>query len=57
MCGVTFRVSRFVVKLLSRITSENATLPIPMPRCVVIEFVVSELWPFEAAIMGNRQTD
>ena len=41
----------------SRITSENATLPIPMPRFVVIELVVSELWPFEAAIVGNRQTD
>ena len=29
-------------------------LPILMPRFVVIEL---ELWPFEAAITGNRQTD
>ena len=33
--------------------SENATLPIPMPHFVVIELVVSDLWQFEAAIMGN----
>ena len=32
-------------------------LPIPMPRFVVIELLVSELWPFEVAITGNRQTD
>ena len=30
-------------------------LPIPMPRFVVIELVVSDLWPFEAAI--DRLTD
>ena len=28
-------------------------LPIPMPRFVVIELVVSDLWPFEAAMAGN----
>ena len=30
--GFSIRASRFVDKLLSRITSENATLPIPVPR-------------------------
>ena len=49
----TFRASHFVDELLSRITSENATLPIPMLRFVVIELVVSDLWPFEAAVAGN----
>ena len=28
-------------------------LPIPMPRFVVIELVVSDLRPFEATIAGN----
>ena len=28
-------------------------LPIPLPRFVAIELVVSELWPFEVAIAGN----
>ena len=28
-------------------------LPIPMPRFVVIELVVSDFWPFEATIAGN----
>ena len=28
-------------------------LPIPIPRFVVIELVVSDLWPFEVAIAGN----
>ena len=51
--SVTFRASRFVDKLLSSITSENATFSIPMPRFVVIELVVSDLWPFEAAIAGH----
>ena len=43
--------------LLSRITSENATIPITMPRFVAIELVISDSWPFEAAIAGNRRTD
>ena len=51
--SVTFRASGFVDKLLSGITLENATLPIPMPNFVVIEPVISDLWPFEAAIAGN----
>ena len=42
--SVTFRASRFVDKLLRRITSENATLPIPMPRFIVIGLVVSDQW-------------
>ena len=50
---MTFQASRFVDKLLRRITSENAMLPIPLPRFVVIELVVSDLWLFEAAIAGN----
>ena len=33
--------------------SENATVPIPMSRFLVIELVVSNLWLFEAAIVGN----
>ena len=33
--------------------SENATLSIPMHHFVVIELVISDLWPFEAAIIGN----
>ena len=28
-------------------------LSIPMPHFVAIELVVSDLWPFEAAIAGN----
>ena len=50
---VTFQAIRFIDKLLSRITSENATFPIHMPHFVVIELVISDLWPFEAVILGN----
>ena len=49
---VDFQASRFVNKLLSRITLENAMLLVPMLRVVVIELVITELWPFEAAITG-----
>ena len=44
----------FVSKFLSKIMSENATLPIPMPSFVVIQLVVSELWPFDRP---SRVTD
>ena len=50
----TCRASHFVDKLL---TLENAMLLIPMPRFVLIELIVSDLWPFETAIVGNRQID
>ena len=52
--SVTFRASRFINKLLSRIMSENATLLFPsLSHFVVIKLVVSDLRPFEEAIAGT----